>query len=367
MAEEKDTMWDINPHTLAKHEILQEYLKAWFPILSRYAGRIIYLDGFAGPGEYSKGEEGSPVIAIRIAHEHYLKKQLREIIFWFIEKEKDRAEKLEETLKKKFQDLPSNLKYEVEKSEFAPSLSVTLDKLEKEGVNLAPTFAFIDPFGFSGLPMNVIARMLSYKKCEVLITFMSGFAFRFTDGLRREAFNELFGTDSWTQVNNLNTMDEKINFLLNLYVNQLKSIGGAKYVRTFEMRDKNNRHLYHLVFGTKHWKGLEVMKEAMVKVDKRGMFRFSDKTDVNQTFLLDYSNEEWWVSGAANFIFNNFKGKTVSVEDVHEYVAINTPYIFRKKILQFLEKSRPQKIVKVEGRKIDLTFPDKCRITFSDV
>ena len=38
------SIWDIDPHTKAKHEILENYLKAWFPILARTAQRIIYLD-----------------------------------------------------------------------------------------------------------------------------------------------------------------------------------------------------------------------------------------------------------------------------------------------------------------------------------
>jgi len=50
------TIWKAEPHTIAKIEILQEYLKAWFSIMgtNRYGhGQdILYIDGFAGPGEY---------------------------------------------------------------------------------------------------------------------------------------------------------------------------------------------------------------------------------------------------------------------------------------------------------------------------
>jgi len=50
MTTPKETLWDIDPHTTAKHEILQRYMKAWFPILGSYHHRIVYIDGFAGPG-----------------------------------------------------------------------------------------------------------------------------------------------------------------------------------------------------------------------------------------------------------------------------------------------------------------------------
>ena len=61
------TVWELEDHTAAKHEILRRYLAAWFPILSSsgYNRRGLFIDGFAGPGIYSKGELGSPIIALR--------------------------------------------------------------------------------------------------------------------------------------------------------------------------------------------------------------------------------------------------------------------------------------------------------------
>lgn len=52
-----------------KHIVLRSYLDAWLPILSygaRYraamgAGKLVLVDGFAGPGRYSTGEDGSPL------------------------------------------------------------------------------------------------------------------------------------------------------------------------------------------------------------------------------------------------------------------------------------------------------------------
>ena len=58
------------PHTVAKHLILKRYLDAWFPILGRFNDRINYIDGFAGPGEYEGGEDGSPLLAIEAARSH---------------------------------------------------------------------------------------------------------------------------------------------------------------------------------------------------------------------------------------------------------------------------------------------------------
>jgi hypothetical protein len=37
------TEWAREPHTKAKHDIILKYLGGWFPILSRYNGRIVFL------------------------------------------------------------------------------------------------------------------------------------------------------------------------------------------------------------------------------------------------------------------------------------------------------------------------------------
>ena len=65
----KKVIWECKPRTRAKLEIISHYLRAWFSILaSKGYPRVIYIDGFCGPGKYVGGEEGSPVIAARLAN-----------------------------------------------------------------------------------------------------------------------------------------------------------------------------------------------------------------------------------------------------------------------------------------------------------
>src|SRR5690242_2162283 len=96
MSSPKPTIWPLDPHTRAKHEILRRYLRAWTPILSHGGFPVVqYIDGFAGPGRYSNGEEGSPVIALETALEHKASIPGK-IAFVFIEKDPARADMLAE-------------------------------------------------------------------------------------------------------------------------------------------------------------------------------------------------------------------------------------------------------------------------------
>lgn len=357
-------VWDLEPHTRAKHEILRYCLEAWFPILSRWSGRIVYLDGFAGPGVYTGGEDGSPVIALNTAVRHSLRERFKEIVFYFIEKDPDRATILTQVLNQRFSNLPKNMHFIVKGAEFAPTLEQVLTELEEKKENLSPTFAFLDPFGFSGLPMKLIGRMMNYDKCEVLITFMVGFVRRFLDELREPVLNDLFATEEWKKTRDIADPDERLRFLLDLYERQLRNVGGATYVRNFEMKGPYNQVIYYLIYGTKHWKGLEAMKEAMYRVDRRGTYRFSDLTDIRQHYLIDYANEPQWTQQAAEIVYEKFRGQTVPEGEVHEFVITGTPFIYRKPILQHLEKCSPSKITGVTNRKRAFSYPEGCFITF---
>ena len=91
------TIWSIEPHTEAKHAILRKYLDAWLPIITRWNGRVVYIDGFAGPGEYIGGEDGSPIIAIKAVLEHKLSIGA-ETRMLFIEADKNRCEFLKQKI-----------------------------------------------------------------------------------------------------------------------------------------------------------------------------------------------------------------------------------------------------------------------------
>lgn len=57
-------VWDADPHTLAKHRLLQAYLAAWLPTLLHggYDG-VTYAEGFAGPASTvatRPGRQSSP-------------------------------------------------------------------------------------------------------------------------------------------------------------------------------------------------------------------------------------------------------------------------------------------------------------------
>ena len=358
-------IWSIEPHTTAKHQILEEYLKAWFPIIASWANKIVYIDGFAGPGIYKNNEEGSPIIALRTATAHSMLKDTTDIKFVFIEKEKKRSEILRQTLKERFKDTPKNMNYSVIDSDFEKGIKNILNIFENDDQKLPPTFAFIDPFGYSDFSMDVVKRLLGYEKCEVLITFMTGFVNRFLDPIHEDAVTKLYGSNEFLKAKSMSSAKNRINFLLETYEKKLKENNGVRYVLSFEMVGKDNNVMYHLIFGTTHWRGLEVMKKAMLKVDGRGQYSFSDRLGSSQKFFGDINNTEEWMKTVAKLIFERFQGQCVSIEQIHEFVIVHTRYLFKKEILKILEQSNPPQILSVKPRKRILSYPAKSLIEFT--
>ena len=365
MSAPKTVLWRIDDHTRAKHEILRRYLEGWLPIMTSYNGRIIYLDGFAGPGEYERGEPGSPIIAIDTFLNHtYTPIRSREVLFLFIEQDHSRCEHLKQLLAQRV--LPATTLYEISEGNFDETMTELLTQLESQQLRLAPTFAFIDPFGYSHTPMNTIKRLMSHQKCEVLITFMYEEINRFltADYTNKEAqYDALFGTSEWRLLaQTAGTVRERRDRLHNLYQNQLMQVAGIRYIRSFCMRNKRNTTDYFLFFGTNNSLGMKRMKESMWKVDPTGTYEFSDNTNPNQMLL--FSQPDYTI--LQRMLSNHFKGQMVSTEEVEEYVIAETPfYKFRKEALRPLESARQINVISSDPKRRKGTFAEgKTQIRF---
>jgi three-Cys-motif partner protein len=359
-----DTIWQIEPHTEAKHAILRKYLDAWLPIITRWNGRVLYIDGFAGPGEYIGGKDGSPIIAIKSVLEH--KAELKaEIMMLFIEADKARCENLNTIVDSK--KIGPNIKPECICAKFADAIEELLDRLEEQKKRLAPAFVFIDPFGFTGIPFNLIKRIMGNEKCEVLITFMYEEINRFIgDEKLWEDLTATFGTDKWKEVITEDDPKKREFSLHGIYKKQLEEEANIKYVRSFKMTNKINKTDYFLFYGTNHIKGLTKMKAAMWKIDESGTFNFSDATyNPAQPMLFELTPNYYDLE---KMIRKEFDKKTVSITELENYIITQTPYRethYRKHVLRPMEKTQPSEIKVICGRKRKKgTFPPDCSIEF---
>ncbi len=357
----KETIWEIDPHTRAKHEILRRYLGAWFPILSRHHGRILYIDGFSGPGRYKGGEPGSPLVALTTA----LRSQetLRgKLVFLFIDERPDRIAQLEQELA--VLSLPSHFSAKAETGVFHEKLDSILDDLEAQSLQIAPTFAFIDPFGFKGVPFNLVERLLKHPRTEVFITFMVDSINRFIEHPNDQVVQHIidaFGTSDVLGI--ARGPGDRVETLRMLYQRQLEQV--AKFVRYFEMRDAKNRTIYYLFFATNHLLGHVKMKEAFWKVDAERGFQFSDATNPDQLVMFEMDPSPT----LAEILLQAYVSQTISVEQIQCFVEEQTPFLatHMRSAMKLLESKGKitVKPLKRDGKKRRAgTFPEGVIIIF---
>lgn len=357
-------LWEAPPHTIAKVAILERYLQAWFPIFGRVRGGygLLYIDGFAGPGRYINHPDGSPVVALRSAS-----KALSAIgPDWtagdvhcaFIERHRRRFAHLEQHLEP-FRG-KHRLNTHLYRSSFVEGITKLKQDLPEAFTGTWPLFAFIDPFGATGAPFDIVADLLSRPRSEVLVNFDADSVsriFRAGDSAdHKRILNEIYGDDSWTDIFSDNaSFHEQCRAALALYKRRLRSLEKVRYVFSFEMTKTGSTPDYFLIFASQHPTGLEKMKEAMKKMDQTGEYRFSDAHIGRQTlFRFDRPDD------FAPRLFEHFAGQHASYSDLRDYALNETPFVNPKSMLRILEMETNSRIT-VHGRN-----PKSRRGTYAD-
>jgi three-Cys-motif partner protein len=354
------------PHGKAKAQILSRYLKGWFAKLgqSSYSdyNQLFVFDMFAGCGKHHslKGEEadGSPISAIKAFLSVQQKlKNVRMVYFVFREGKKANAQKLEQALADfvhsddvqphfeewatAFQDRADEggckFTYHAAHAKFGVE-DLVQRLLQSSTLHQVPTFAFLDPFGYS-LPMDLVQQFLGSPKAEVLLNFnLSGLMRGIAQGQFRDRMNVFFGNEEWDMLNKGQyTPGQRREMALKIYTHTLKEGGGAKFTCNIAMRNPRNGYVYFLLHATKHPKGLELMKDTIATMansySTEGLIfsSFQAKKQEDGVAVTDGD----WLQQCADEIIGEFQGQEqISLAKIEEFVLYQTPWPFKIKLIR---------------------------------
>lgn len=360
-----EKLWPMDGHTEGKHLVLRAYLDRWLGILSNRFNKLLFIDGFSGPGEYSTGEDGSPLIALKsvIEHTHKALKNTQ-ITYIFIEHDPIRAEHLRNKIDATLTPLPKNIIIQYLNCSFKDAVEDhVLPKLQKHGGN--PCFVMADPFGIGHIPMDSFQKLMKFSRVELYISFMYEFINRFRN---QKAFEEplitLFGSDSWKAVSELENSEERKRETYKLYKTCLKKCCQAQVVH-FDLYN-GNRLKYGIFFATQSIKGSHKIKEAIWKVVPNGSFAF--RSEQHNSMKINIEEPDFIPLQEA--IINEFSGKgLVPITRIAEYVASDQtdyhPGQLKTHCLKVIERNNVRKITikrTVDKPRRKLTYPDDCLI-----
>lgn len=256
--------------TYVKHQLLKTYLERLFMIIGQHQGVIRYVDCFSGP--WNERDEGLQDTSIGISLDIMrkcrggLRDKGKNVSFHalFIEKDRRSFERLTDHLDESASTGVSTSAYN---GEFYELRRQILDWCGQNDF----TFFFIDPKGWKRVvELSTLEPFLKRSNSEFLINFMYDFLVRtHTQEPFQEDMQKIFG-----DVPDTSTMGpkQKEACLINLYSNRLKQIapsrGGVPRIALVPiLYPLKERTLYHLVYLTRHAKGIVVFMDASEKLD----------------------------------------------------------------------------------------------------
>jgi len=352
--------WEMKGQTEMKHDILESYLIPWLRKIKEVDSKVRYIDGFAGKGEYTTGEFGSPVIAMDVADRHMdtLTPTLEEYECVFVEKDDENYGELQQTVAEKEADCSSVISTKCLNQPFA---DFAIDFLENNQTYVEPTFIFIDPFGFSGVPFHLISDLINLRSTgvEVFITFMSGKMAQFMENEEHGiAISDILAMDDWKDRIDANAgKDERAKQFVQLFEQQLRGEAGVEYVWPFEMTEESKRqNCYYLVHATNHFDGFKLMKKVMFNAGAGEQFAYlgpdhypfeAEQQTLGTFDAYDESDER--IEALANKLHERFKGETLRIEEVMKQTYEETTLIAShyRKALKHLEDENRVEIIRL--------------------
>jgi three-Cys-motif partner protein len=250
--------------TAVKHRVLARYLQALIPIVGDWSLDIIYVDCMAGPWH----SEDPMLSDTSFAHAVSVMKSTKEILA-----QRGKHPTMRCLLIEKDSDAYERLRAYSEKS--GGSIEVTTKNWDftyhvQEIVNFARTrpksfpFVFLDPTGWEQIQIPLIKPLLRLNPGEVLVNLMTSWIRRFLADESKH-FDRLLGEE----VPRLLKLrgDEQEQELVRSYGTSLKHAGDYDYVCTLPvMKPDQDAFHYHLLYGTRNRRGVEVFKETEAKV-----------------------------------------------------------------------------------------------------
>ena len=272
--------------SLVKHRVLQRYLQAFSPIIGSRYDEIVYVDCMAGPWESRDPALSDTSFATALAVLRSCKREGRckAVRALLIENDPEKYKRLEE-----YASSINDIEVTTKCWDYNDHIA-DIVRFAKRNRNSFPFF-FIDPTGWSEARIDRIAPLLRIEPGEVLINFMSSWIIRFFDDATKP-FDKLLSTDV-TYLRSLSG-DELEDQLINSYAMQVRKVGnyGFSCAIPILMSDRDSIH-YHLVYGTRGFKGLEEFKKTEAVAipfmhDVRALAqRRRDEQRDGQAFLFD--------------------------------------------------------------------------------
>ena len=328
--------------------MLRYYLGIWSRILGERFVNLVYWDCYAGRGDYSEGEPGSPLLAMEISQRCFeagnSKGRPINMMCVFIEKNRACHDYLRDLLRDLYPDAEGD-RWHLYKGDCARMYNTLQTKIDNPMFTRQyPNFFFLDPYGFMA-PLETVKHMMFGRSREVMITFMvESMKRRASQRSQERNLKDIFGVEALTDLRRLCSEPDAYREIADYYSNRLCAEDGARIrflTPPFEMRpDRRDVPLYYLIGGTNHRLGLQKMHESMRAVSDNEDFSYQGKFEGQRTLSFFFDDR---IAEIALWIIENVDFEVGTFELIFTKCCMHTTWArpdVRKAILKLEDEGK---------------------------
>jgi three-Cys-motif partner protein len=255
--------------TQVKHAVLRTYFSRFAPIVLSRWNSITYIDCFSGPWNAHAADLSDTSFAIALDELRRARtvQQSRgrrvALRCYFLEKDRKAYAALSDFVK-----AATDATIETRNAELELSVNDIVAFVQRGGADTFP-FVFIDPTGWTGFAMDTIAPLLRLDPGEVLVNLMTKDVRRFIESPEQStqaSFKRLFGRDGVRELVAGRQGLERDDIVVGEYVHSVRAVGGFAHVCVaIVLNPERDRTHFHLIYATRHRRGVEVFKDAEKK------------------------------------------------------------------------------------------------------
>lgn len=253
----------MQPHSQAKVEFYGNYLSRYLRILykSQFISRINIFDVFCGMGIYPDGGKGSPIVAFDIIQKVFEEnKQIRKVQFIVNDADDSRVDNVKSYVIPRNSETPccEFRSFNMDAETMLEYILTYVSRTDSKTRNLI----FIDPYGYRQIKKELLEKLMSNKKTEILLFLPISHMYRFSRYAvgnenrtshqpLRDFVNSFFSDDHpIVRGDNIDVMD---------YIAYLRSalnFGGRYYTTSYHI-ERNRGSYFALFFLTSNLLGYE--------------------------------------------------------------------------------------------------------------
>ena len=244
---------DSGPWIDKKHKLLAYYAHLFATGMKNTFKSRVYLELFSGPGKCVIRDTGKEVLGSPLT---VINHEFTEFIFT------EMSLPAAEALAKRLEPFENSRLTEI----WCGDCVEAIQHIHVPAGSL--TFAFIDPTGIGHAPFSLVEALHRKTRCDLLINIQHGMGIKMNihqytpDADEQSALTKFLGNDHWKKLPQHNPGDF-FRGVLDLYKQQLDSLGFAFTGREVLVTTQKKTPLYLLLFASKHERGKEFWEKSL--------------------------------------------------------------------------------------------------------